>query len=278
MLCCCVTSATEGLVRERSRTLCLRSRLRSRHGCRRRRLIGSAAWLRAARDVTVPSLRSTESRRRLAYGVAFVALAVTLLSLASFTMDVAGAVALLERGVTRLDQASSSLAGPLDATPADRVDAAGRLQREAAADIASATARLRADLALRVAARLPVAAAQRAAALDLADSAGDAAAAVGDLVRVGRVAADLRGGAPPPGPRPLAPLVAAAPALRDAGHRLDLALARLHRDAGLLPPLQRQVAAALDRLARARELVPTASAAAHSLPAVPSAAGPRTYL
>jgi Protein of unknown function (DUF4012) len=226
----------------------------------------------------VPSLRSTDARRRLAHGVAFVALAATLLSLASFTMDVAGAVALLERGVTRLDQASASLSGPLDVTPADRVAAAGTLQREAAADIASATARLRADLALRAAARLPIAAAQRAAALDLADSAGDAAAAVGDLVRVGRAAADLPGGAAPPGPRLLALLVAAAPALRDAGHRLDLGLARLGRDAGLLPPLQRQVAAAMDRLGRARERVVTASAAADSLPAVLGAAGPRTYL
>jgi hypothetical protein len=208
---------------------------------------------------------------------AAVVLGLTLLAAAPLAVDASAAALTLQRGVARLERAAASLGDPLDASGPDRLTAAAAMQREAASDIASSTRRLRANVALRASALVPGAAAQHAAALDLAESAGDAAAALGDLIEIGREARDLRGA---PGPRVVELMTAAGPGLGDARSHLDAALVRLHRDGGavLLPPLGSRLAAATGRLERARSEVAAVAAAAESLPGLLGASGARTYL
>jgi hypothetical protein len=212
--------------------------------------------------------------------VALSVVAAVLVAAALPALDAVSALRTLQRGVALLERAAGDVQDPLAASGGSRLDAADAAERQASADIGSATASLRANPALALSGALaPPAGMQRTAALDMARSAGDAAAAVGDLVEVGRQAARLRTGAQA-GAGAVRLLVAAEPALRDAEAHLDAALARLRRDSGtgLLPPLASRLDAAIARLEPALVGVSAAAGAAAELPALLGAGGPRTYL
>jgi len=185
----------------------------------------------------------------------------------------------LERGAAELEQVAALLGTSASDWSPDRIDAARRLQRDAARRIDGAAATLGADPMLGSVGALPGAGEQRRALLDLAGAAGDTAAATADLVQLADLYVGDRGDGPV-GQRTLRLLAASGRPFADALTHLDRADAGMRAALAkpLPPPLAGRARDALSRLQPARRFAAAGSTAAVYLPGLLGAYGPRSYL
>jgi hypothetical protein len=186
----------------------------------------------------------------------------------------------VQRGVTRLEQATATLGTtPAGWQPARLATASADL-RDASRDLDAGSSRLHANLLVRATLFVPALRDQSRAVLDLAVSAQDGVAAMGDLIEVAEKYQNARTSVGPVGPRFVAFISVSSPELVDVQDRIDRTLARLRGDLRhpLLPPIDHQVRAAIQKLQPARDAAAPMAALARYLPAAVGENGPRTYL
>jgi hypothetical protein len=186
----------------------------------------------------------------------------------------------LQSGAADLERAGSGLGQNPESWTSERIGAAERDQAAAALKVERARNRLHSDRLITAAVSLPNLGDQLRTAIEMADAAGDATAALGDLIAVARIYEAARAAPGPPGPNFVGALERTAPLFDDADKRLRHALAQLR------PALQRPLAAQLanrlrqevDLIGRAQLDTSGAAASARSLPSALGADGPKTYL
>jgi hypothetical protein len=229
-------------------------------------------------------VRASRPKRRRLRSLTILLGAVALLGFiiigAAEALNLNVAVGDLQAGASDLERASANLGqNPAEWTQA-RITAAESDQAAAGLKLGRARARLHGDPLLQWGLALPRIGDQLQTAIDLADAAGDASAALGDFIAVAKIYDASRGAQGLPGPNLIHVLETTAPLLEDADAHLSRALTTLRRD--LKRPLAAQLASRLNRevesISRAQSEAAAAAGTARNLPKPLGSAAPRTYL
>ena len=186
----------------------------------------------------------------------------------------------LERGASTLTEAVRNLGTSPDGWTGGKITDADSRLSAAQPVLQSGRSRVKGDLILRIAARMPWVGDQVQALYDLSDAADTSSRVLGDYLDVARKYEAVRNQQGPPGPRLMQLLRDSQHPLSDADGRLPPQVAALRTDQsrGLLPPLRSRVDQAVGVLGPAADQTAVAAAAARIVPEAAGADRPQKYL